>query len=258
MDYSVATGKEFSRAAKGEHAYGRLFLRPLPLSCICHVAGLGGAWLLFNWGYVPAEPVKPVAAIQVEMVAAAETGSGADGQTHSAMPAIRAPQPAVMNSTFQQVVAGESPWTAASPAQAGAAGQAGGSALAAGSGTTGAGSRETGAQSGTGGGEAAGETASAETAPAESLASIASRFAAQVEANKEYPYMAVKRGDTGVASVTVTLSAGGSLESYYISGSSGASLLDNAALQAVRAACPFAHGAGRSITLTVPIHFDLQ
>ena len=32
----------------------------------------------------------------------------------------------------------------------------------------------------------------------------------------------------------------------------------DAALQAVRNSCPFSHGAGRSLTLTVPIHFDLQ
>ena len=95
-------------------------------------------------------------------------------------------------------------------------------------------------------------------APAESTASIASRFAARVEANKEYPYMAVKRGQSGVVSVTVTLSAEGALESSYISASSGVSVLDNAALQAVRNSCPFSHGAGRSLTLTVPIHFDLQ
>ena len=95
-------------------------------------------------------------------------------------------------------------------------------------------------------------------APAESTASIASRFAARVEANKEYPYMAVKRGQSGVVSVTVTLSAEGALESSYISASSGVSVLDNAALQAVRNSCPFRHGAGRSLTLTVPIHFDLQ
>jgi protein TonB len=96
------------------------------------------------------------------------------------------------------------------------------------------------------------------TAPAESTASVASRFAARVEANKEYPYMAVKRGQSGVVSVTVTLSAEGVLESSYISASSGVSVLDNAALQAVRNSCPFGHGAGRSLTLTVPIHFDLQ
>ncbi len=95
-------------------------------------------------------------------------------------------------------------------------------------------------------------------APAESTASIASRFAARVEANKEYPYMAVNRGQSGVVSVTVTLSAEGALESSYISASSGVSVLDNAALQAVRNSCPFGHGAGRSLTLTVPIHFDLQ
>ncbi|SDG24464.1 protein TonB [Selenomonas sp. WCT3] len=94
--------------------------------------------------------------------------------------------------------------------------------------------------------------------PSETLASIASRFAARVEGNKEYPYMAVKRGQTGVVRVTVTISADGDLASAYVSGSAGSSLLDNAAMQAVQQSCPFSHGAGKSITLTVPIHFDLQ
>lgn len=100
--------------------------------------------------------------------------------------------------------------------------------------------------------------APAASPPTESAASIASRFAARVEANKEYPYMAARRGLTGMVKVTATLAADGSLENAYVSGSSGESLLDNAALAAVRNACPFPHGAARSITLTIPLQFNLQ
>jgi len=70
--------------------------------------------------------------------------------------------------------------------------------------------------------------------------------------------MAVKRGQSGVVSVTATLSAAGNLESSFVAASSGVSVLDSAALQAVRNSCPFSHGAGKSITMTVPIHFSLQ
>jgi len=94
--------------------------------------------------------------------------------------------------------------------------------------------------------------------PAESEASIADRFAACVESHKEYPYMAVRRGQTGVVRVSVTLGTDGSLLAAGISSSSGVAVLDEAALQAVRSACPFSHRAGREITLTVPLHFELQ
>lgn len=109
-----------------------------------------------------------------------------------------------------------------------------------------------GESEGTAGSDAAGGT------PSEGIDSIASRFAARVESNKEYPYMAVRREQTGVVRITVTLSAAGDLANVYVSGSSGVSLLDDAAIQAVRQSCPFSHGAGQSITLTVPIHFELQ
>ena len=92
----------------------------------------------------------------------------------------------------------------------------------------------------------------------ESTADIAARFAARVEAHKEYPYNAVKRRQQGAVTTSVTLSADGSLLSASVIGSSGVSSLDESALSAVRASCPFAHGAGHSITLEVTTCFNLQ
>ena len=105
------------------------------------------------------------------------------------------------------------------------------------------------------GSQSAGSSGSAAT---ESIGSIASRFAIRVESNKEYPYMAMKRNQQGVVTVYATISAGGSLLDSGIAGSSGVSSLDKAALAAVRSSCPFEHGAGDTITITVPIHFYLQ
>ena len=105
------------------------------------------------------------------------------------------------------------------------------------------------------GSQSAGSSGSAAT---ESIGSIASRFASRVESNKEYPYMAMKRNQHGVVTVYATISAGGSLLDSGIAGSSGVSSLDKAALAAVRSSCPFEHGAGDTITITVPIHFYLQ
>ena len=70
--------------------------------------------------------------------------------------------------------------------------------------------------------------------------------------------MAMKRNQQGVVTVYATISAGGSLLDSGIAGSSGVSSLDKAALAAVRSSCPFEHGAGDTITITVPIHFYLQ
>ena len=94
--------------------------------------------------------------------------------------------------------------------------------------------------------------------PTESIGDIAGRFAARVEANKRYPSMAVRMDQQGVVMVYATLSAEGSLVDYGISSSSGYDSLDNAALKAVAASCPFSHGAGTTITISVPIHFQLN
>lgn len=146
------------------------------------------------------------------------------------------------------------------PASAAVAG--GDGAPAAGAGNEGAAIGGTGSGDGTAIGGSSEGTADGEGegsgAATEDMGSIASRFAARVEANKEYPYMAIRRNQTGVAYIGVTISSGGDLLSAYVAGSSGSSLLDDAALSAVYAACPFSHGAGRDISLEVPIHFDLE
>lgn len=138
-----------------------------------------------------------------------------------------------------------------------------------------AGSGSQASAGGTGSGETAGATGSsagpageADTGVAggqaevgdasESAGSIAARFAVRVEQRKEYPYMAVKRGLTGVVTVGVTLGSDGSLQGAYIAASSGSPLLDESALTAVRHACPFPHGAGCSISLQVPIVYELD
>lgn len=236
----------------------RLVLRPLPLSCLCHVVGIGGACLLFAFYNAPEETVSPAEEIQVEMIPAGQIDSGGGQLSGKGMPVIKNPAPAPMSKVRAPAASGEPSANAAeTPDGLVAAGGTGSSGTSAASGPAGVGSSgDEGAGSAAGGGGTS--TAASDTAPAESLGSIAARFAAEVEANKEYPYMAVKRGETGVVSVTVTLSSAGNIESVYISGSSGSNLLDKAALQAVRSSCPFSHGAGRSITMTVPIHFSMS
>ena len=242
--------------------------RPLPLSCALHGVMLLGLGLFMSfhpeW---QAEP--PVAEVEMEV--------SPDELPERHVPQAGSLNPFAENSVWKPSVeqpasgtpanqpsggsddgmVASSPDTPAANGDGVPVGSSGGSET--GSGTDSAAGKQTG-ETGTGSSgsiQGKGDSGSG-TAPSESLASIASRFAARVEGNKEYPYMAVKRGQTGVVRVTVTISADGDLASAYVSGSAGSSLLDNAAMQAVQQSCPFSHGAGKSITLTVPIHFDLQ
>lgn len=254
---------------------GKLVLRPVPLSVLLHAVLI--LTLAFFLGHTEWQDEKQEAEIVMEL--SQEEAEVREEITQEAMEAIEEkasawetikemPQPSAP--TPQEAPAAPSP--APSPAPAESAGAilpaseavAGGDgAPAAGAGNAGAaiGGTGSGEGSGLGGGgeEASGEAEGSGTGTAtEDMGSIASRFAARVEANKEYPYMAIRRNQTGVAYIGVTISAGGDLLSAYVAGSSGSSLLDDAALSAVYAACPFSHGAGRDISLEVPIHFDLQ
>lgn len=87
--------------------------------------------------------------------------------------------------------------------------------------------------------------------------SVASRFAQAVEANKSYPYAAVRLNQQGVVTVNVTLDADGNLVGASVV-SSGGKNLDKAALNAVYASCPFPHGLNDSINMDVPVHFYLN
>ena len=110
----------------------------------------------------------------------------------------------------------------------GAASATGGAADA----STGAGGNGT-AEGAGGSGSASGSSGSTE-----SSADIAARFAARVEANKEYPYSAIQRQQQGAVTTSVTLAADGSLLSADVVSSSGIGSLDRSALAAVRAAWP--------------------
>lgn len=149
----------------------------------------------------------------------------------------------------------------ASPAPA-----AGGSAASSGGAGTGAGNGSgTGIGDGTGDGQGYGEGAGAGQGSgysgAEGTGSSpfdADGFWSAVNANKSYPPMAVRRGLTGSVTVTVTLDGDGNCINAYVSGSSGQSLLDKAALNAVYAACPYPNASGREITVNVPVTFNLN
>ncbi len=82
-------------------------------------------------------------------------------------------------------------------------------------------------------------------------------FANAVEANKEYPYQAIKRGLEGAVTMRIVLNGGGGLVSCDVAASSGSNILDNAAIKAVRNACPYPNATGENISFTTTIHFNL-
>ena len=239
-------------------------VKPLPLSCLCHglillVVGLWGS------NYQPAYSQEPEAAVEFEMteqeLAQVKEIQQVEPETMSFLSGG-----AVESSYHQQAASGSQALLASEEAAAGgdgavAAGQGnaqageGGSSFAAG--LTGNGTGDTvGADNNV----STGSTAATESQPepTESIGDIAGRFAARVEANKRYPSMAIRMDQQGVVMVYATLSADGNLLDYGVSSSSGYDNLDKAALKAVASSCPFSHGANRSITITVPIHFQLD
>lgn len=88
--------------------------------------------------------------------------------------------------------------------------------------------------------------------------SVINAFVSLVERNKEYPYIAIKRGQTGTVTVFVRIDAEGNLNDVKIVGSSGVKSLDNSAIKAVKDACPFSHGAGRSLEMEIPIRYEFM
>ncbi|TCS79603.1 energy transducer TonB [Pectinatus cerevisiiphilus] len=115
---------------------------------------------------------------------------------------------------------------------------------------------------GSGGGSAATGSSGDGSAPAAGGANGGSPFdldgfADRVEASKEYPYMAVKRQLEGTVTMAVQLDANGQLVSLSVI-SSGGGILDKAALQAVRSACPYPNASGKSVSFTQALVFNLR
>lgn len=132
-------------------------------------------------------------------------------------------------------------------APAGPAGGGAGEGAGAGSGT----GEGTGSGSGTGPGSGDGD-GSRPTTPFDF-----GGFANAVEANKEYPYQAIKRGLEGSVTMQITLSASGSLIGCDVIGSAG-SVLDKAAVKAVQNACPYPNPTGSAVTFSTTLHFILN
>ncbi len=131
-------------------------------------------------------------------------------------------------------------------------GSGSGSGEGPGSGSGSGGGSGGGTGSGSGDGQGSGDSGAAGTgsAPFDS-----DGFWSAVNANKSYPPMAIKRGLTGTVTVTVVLDSSGNCVS---ASADSSGLLAKAAVNAVYAACPYPNGTGGTVTVHVPVTFNLQ
>lgn len=83
-------------------------------------------------------------------------------------------------------------------------------------------------------------------------------FLTRVEQRKKYPYIAMKRHLEGRPVIHVELDAAGNLVSLFVNSSSGADSLDQAALEAVQKACPYAHQLGVELVMDIPVRYELS
>ena len=87
---------------------------------------------------------------------------------------------------------------------------------------------------------------------------VINSFVMQVEQNKEYPYMALKRGQTGTVTVFVRIAENGDLSAVKVVNSSGIKSLDDSAVKAVKKSCPFIHHVRQTLEMEIPIHYELN
>ena len=174
------------------------------------------------------------------------------------------PEPTDVRTPDAVSVPDSAPSTASSSSSSSApAAIGGGSGEGTGSGTgTGTGS---GTGSGTGDGQGYGEGSGAGQGSGDGNVSgtgtspfDAAGFRAAIDANKQYPYMAIKRRLEGSASVVCTIDTSGSIVSVSLGSSSGSDILDDAALEAVRAVGSFPNPTGQTVTVSTPVNFYLN
>ncbi len=183
------------------------------------------------------------------------------------------PDPAAVKTpeavTVPDSVTSNAPATGSTSSSSAPAATVGGSGEGTGEGTgtgsgTGSGSGA-GAGSGTGDGQGYGEGSGAGQGSGDGNVSgtgtspfDAEGFRAAIDANKQYPYMAIKRRLEGSVSIICTIDTSGSIVSVSLGSSSGSDILDDAALEAARAVGSFPNPSGKEVTVSTPVNFNLN
>ena len=147
--------------------------------------------------------------------------------------------------------------SSASSGSASGSGEGSGSGSGSGSGTgSGDGSGDgqgVGSGSGAGQGSGDGNVSGTGSAPFDT-----NGFWAAVNANKEYPYMAMKRRLEGTTTIVTTISASGAITSVSVASSSGHGMLDDAAVAAAYAVGSYPNPTGATVSVTTNVSFSIR
>ena len=167
--------------------------------------------------------------------------------------AVTVPQAASETSASSSTSAPSS----ASSGSASGSGEGSGSGSGSGSGTgsgdgTGDG-QGVGSGSGAGQGSGDGNVSGTGSAPFDT-----NGFWAAVNANKEYPYMAMKRRLEGTTTIVTTISASGAITSVSVASSSGHGMLDDAAVAAAYAVGSYPNPTGATVSVTTNVSFSIR
>ena len=81
---------------------------------------------------------------------------------------------------------------------------------------------------------------------------------AAVNANKEDPYMAMKRRLEGTTTIVTTISASGAITSVSVASSSGHGMLDDAAVAAAYAVGSYPNPTGATVSVTTNVSFSIR
>ena len=147
--------------------------------------------------------------------------------------------------------------SSASSGSASGSGEGSGSGFGSGSGTgSGDGKGDgqgVGSGSGVGQGSGDGNVSGTGSAPFDT-----NGFWAAVNANKEYPYMAMKRRLEGTTTIVTTISSSGAITSVSIASSSGHGVLDDAAVAAAYAVGSYPNPTGATVSVTTNVSFSIR
>ena len=167
--------------------------------------------------------------------------------------AVTVPQAASETSASSSTAAPSS----ASSGSASGSGEGSGSGSGSGSGTgSGDGKGDgqgVGSGSGAGQGSGDGNVSGTGSAPFDT-----NGFWAAVNANKEYPYMAMKRRLEGTTTIVTTISSSGAITSVSIASSSGHGVLDDAAVAAAYAVGSYPNPTGATVSVTTNVSFNIR
>ena len=167
--------------------------------------------------------------------------------------AVTVPQAASETSASSSTAAPSS----ASSGSASGSGEGSGSGSGSGSGTgSGDGKGDgqgVGSGSGAGQGSGDGNVSGTGSAPFDT-----NGFWAAVNANKEYPYMAMKRRLEGTTTIVTTISSSGAITSVSIASSSGHGVLDDAAVAAAYAVGSYPNPTGGTVSVTTNVSFSIR